>query len=150
MSLPGRWCLDHSLDAALVRLEGQVERFCETLPHARRIGRLTLRDVIDRIAVWKTGAQTGWSIGQVESVRSLPIPIRMPDGSIVMASDQVQIRAADGRRQFAAQGDSGAAILRSTPEGVHEWVAVLRAVDSRGFAIACHADLVAARLEVVL
>ncbi|GIW95049.1 MAG: hypothetical protein KatS3mg110_3090 [Pirellulaceae bacterium] len=149
-SLPGRWYLDPALDVALVRLDGEITDFCETLPEARSIGRLTHRDIIDRIAVWKTGAQTGWSIGQVESVRSLPIPIRMPDGSIVMATHQIQIRAADGRRQFAAQGDSGAAILRSTPEGVPEWVAVLRAVDSRGFAIACHAERAAARLQVVL
>jgi hypothetical protein len=90
------------------------------------------------------------SIGQVESVRSLPIPVQMPDGSTVWAENHVQIRAADGRRFFAQRGDSGAAVLRATSAGETEWVAVVRAVDAQGFAIACHADQVAARLEVVL
>ncbi len=149
-SLPGRWCLDESVDAALFALSDAADRLLEQLPLVRRLGRLTHQDVIDRVAVWKRGAQTGFSIGHVDSVRSLPIPIRMPDGSMVLARNQVQIRAADGRRWFAARGDSGSAILRATPEGAHEWVALLRAVDPHGFAIACHADLVAAKLGVLV
>lgn len=146
----GRWIVDETIDAALWTITAASPAATIALPAVRRIGRLERQDIIDRNAVWKNGAQTGMSIGQVESVRSLPIPVQMPDGSTVWAENHVQIRAADGRRFFAQRGDSGAAVLRATSAGDTEWVAVVRAVDAQGFAVACHADQVAARLEVVL
>jgi len=148
-AIRGRWVVDDRLDAALWRPQPDC-RVAELVPTVSQVGRLTRADVLNRTAVWKNGAHSGFSIGQVESIRSLPIPIHMPDGSVVLARDQAQIRPSDGRASFAARGDSGAAVLRHTPEGRTAWVAMVRAVDPQGFAIACHADDVAARLEVVL
>ncbi|MBM3999784.1 MAG: hypothetical protein FJ297_09650 [Planctomycetes bacterium] len=150
-SLVDRWAADERLDAAVLEPESTAASgFAAGMPRPKRIGALTRQDVIDRVALLKYGASTGLSVGEADSVQSLPIPIHMPDGSVLWVRGQVQIRATDGRAEFAAPGDSGAAVLRAGPRGEYEWVAVLRAVDDQGFGIACHADRVAARLGVVL
>ena len=134
----------HFIDCALVRLEDQVA-FPPWLK-ATLAGPwpTTTTTPLATLEVLKHGPITGTTMGAIGDA-AYPDSTAV-DGETIRAPNQVLIRSNDSNLNFAAPGDSGAAIV----DHRHQMVGVLWGCNDTGDGIACPIDPVLSALDVSL